>query len=302
MKFKQILFATALLTGLLAIPAAQASAADSSTDPDATLPSYPTAKQWANIKKGYPDIWSKINYYKTSRPVSVTTKFSDMNDTKTVHQKVVRIPKGTTVIGKKFKMNWSKTNVKSYFQFEFDTLSYALLKPALSKNFAAPRQWTTVGAKKMASINKYFVKVHRPAYMPAYSSGDLNKFPGDKVKFSPWNASTDQVRITPDGYVEFTKINSGQDSYRLFNLMPVSAAKIHKVRVKNNTRYLYYSHHIKGVGDRQVAKTGSTKYRLAVKNLHKPFTMFDGDQGDFIMSKYQLGNTVYYTQSGGYSA
>ncbi|KRM43055.1 hypothetical protein [Lentilactobacillus parafarraginis] len=302
MKFKRFFFAGALLMGLLAIPAISASAANSSSDPDATLPSYPSAKQWANIKKSYPDLWSKIGYYKTTRPVSVTVKFSDMKDTKTVHQKVVRIPKGTTVIGKKFKMNWSKTHVTSYFQFDFDTLSYALLKPALKANFAAPRQWTVVGAKKMASINKYFVKVSRPTYMPAYSSGDLNKFPGNKVKFSPWNASTDQVRITPDGYVEYTKVNSGQDSYRLFNLVPVSAVKIHKVRVKNNTRYLYYSHHLKGLGDRQVAKTGSTKYRLAVKNLHQPFTMFDGDQGDFIMSKYQLGKTVYYTQSGSYSA
>lgn len=215
---------------------------------------------------------------------------------------MVKIPKNTIVSGTKSVLEISKTKTRSIFQFGFDTLSYALMKPVLTNEMALSRQWTAVYAKKMASINKYFVKVNRPAYMPAYSTRPFYKYPGDNVKFSPWNASTDRVKITPDGYVEFTKINPNQDTYRSFNLVPDASAKIHKAHVKGNTRYLYYSHHVKGVGDRQVAKSGPTKYRLAIKNLHRPFTMFDGDQGSFLMSQYQVGRTLYYTRSGGFSA
>ncbi|MFD1125995.1 hypothetical protein ACFQ22_11595 [Lentilactobacillus raoultii] len=266
-----------------------------SSDPDAVPPHQISKKQLTNLQKKYRCL-DNVSYYKAKRSAPVTFSFYDTNNPKIVHQRTVQIPKGTVIIGNKLALN-SKTNTPNIFQFNINTLSYALKKSWVNDNTQHPDLYT----KDINSINNTFSKISRPAYMPVYSEGAFYKYLGDKVDISPWNASTDQVKLTSDGYVEFRKINPGQDTDHLFNLVPVSSSKIYKTLVKRNTRYLYYSHHLKGVNDRKIANSGPTKYRLAVRNLHHPFTLFDGDQGEVIMSKYQVGNATYYTEDGAYS-
>ncbi|GAF38027.1 hypothetical protein [Lentilactobacillus farraginis] len=297
-KFRNLLIATVALLGFTAAFHVQASLND---DPDAVSVQPVSKKELASIKKNYGHIWYHIKFYRTLKPVNVTIKFSDRQNTKLVHPKVLRIPQNTIVSGNKFNDS-DKGLVRYSFNLDFDSLSYHLLKPKVSKQFAEPNFAISVTAKSKQSLNRRFKRITTPKYLPTYSWGILNKYP-HTPKIDPFTPTTDQLKITPDGNVEFYPIIPGQTkNNQLFSLIPQSFAKINKTIVKGNTRYLYYSHHITGVHDQRVAKSGHYQYRLTMTNLHRPFSLFDGDQGAIILSKYKIGNTVYYTRSGSYSA
>ncbi|GAY73458.1 hypothetical protein [Lentilactobacillus kosonis] len=136
--------------------------------------------------------------------------------------------------------------------------------------------------------------------MPSYSQGDLSKYPGDHIKFSPFTEAYQQIKVTSNGYVEYRNITDSMETGQITNPKPISSAKITGYLIKNDTRYLYYSHHITGVPDTKVAKSGNKQYRLAITNLHQPFSMFDGDQGALLFSKYQIKNTAYFTRIGAF--
>lgn len=297
MLFKRLLLVTSLMVGVTFLSSPVL--ADSS-NPEEVLPNRISKKQLAHIEKAYPDVWFNVKYYRTTRPVRITVKFTDKQDYNGFYKKQITIPRHTIVAGNKSLVNNSKNKSIAQFSFDASTFSYQLLKKVVNSQMVQPN--ATISAKKMSSLNKYFVRVKRPSFMPAYSSGALNKYLGDHVKFSPFFPSTNQLKLTPDGYIEYRVPNKVQYTFQLFNLAPNAYTKIQKYRIKNNTRYLYYSHHLKGVSDHKVAKSGRAQYRLTVTNLHRPFTMFDGDQGAVVMSQYQVGKTTYYTRSGSYSA
>ena len=297
-KLRNLLIFAAVLLGLAASVHVQASLND---DPDAVTVQPVSKKQLASIKKHYGSIWYHIKFYRTLKPVNVTIKFGDRQNTKLAHPKVLQIPKNTIVSGNKFN-NSEKGLVRYSFNLDFNSLSYHLLKPKITKQFAEPNFAISVTAKSKQTLNRRFKRITPPKYLPTYSRGILNKYPYTP-KIDPFTPTTDQLKITPDGNVEFYPIISGQTkNNQLFSLIPQSFAKINKTIVKGNTRYLYYSHHISGVHDQRVAKSGRYQYRLTVTNLHQPFSLFDGDQGAVMMSQYKIGSTTYYTRSGSYGA
>ncbi|TLQ17962.1 hypothetical protein FEZ41_10695 [Lentilactobacillus parafarraginis] len=302
MKILKHLFviAIAFLT-IMTISSAIVCASDA-IDDDVT-PNNLSKKELAKIEKSYDDVWNNIKYYRVTKAVKLKVTFYDKNIEGKGKSVRVKIPKGTILSGDKQHIDGPKGTVINSFEINSDTLSYRLLKPVISTGTNLLAYNATANAKKMSSINKYFSRIKRPAYMPAYSSGSLYIYPLNKKKFSPFGAITNRLKITPDGYLEFTKNNSPEvETNKEFNLTPDAHIKISKAVIKNNTRYLYYAHHLEGVSDKKVAKTGKNMYRLAITNLHRPFSMFDGDQGAVLMSRYKVGSTVYYTESGGYSA
>ena len=215
----------------------------------------------------------------------------------------IQISKNTILTGHKDHVEEAKGKFINSFGINYDTLSYRFLKPVISSSMNLLTYDAFVNAKKMSSLNKYFSRIKRPVYMPAYSSGSLYIYPTNKKEFSPFSPTTNRLKITADGYLEFTDNNSPEaETNKSFNLTPDSYIKINRTIIKNNSRYLYYAHHLEGVNDKQVAKSGKNMYRLIITNMHRPFSMFDGDQGAVLMSRYKVGGTVYYTNSGGYSA
>lgn len=298
MKLKVPVLLITILLGLIVLSGHVRAA---SSDPEAVFPNRVSKKELASIEKKYPNVWNHIKYYRATRPVHIRVKFKDKQNTDNYYKKQITIPRNTIVNGDKSIVYYSRNKANAEFTFDASTFSYKMLKPVLTSQMVQPD--AKLSAKKMSSINKYFVRVKRPSFMPAYSTGALNKYLGDHVKFSPFFPSTNRLKLTPDGYIEYARPNSNaQYTYQLFNLVPNAYVKIQKFRVKNSTRYLYYSHHLNGVSDRRVATSGRAQYRLTVKNLHRPFTMFDGDQGALLMSQYRIGKTTYYTRSGSFSA
>ncbi|AEB74182.1 hypothetical protein [Lentilactobacillus buchneri] len=268
-----------------------------------TVPVNLTKKSLAKIEKSYSDVWNNVKYYRVNKTVRLKVKFIDRDTEKTTKVASIRVPKNTILAGSKDHVEETREKFINTFGLNYDTFSYRFLKPVLSSSMNLFTYDAFVNAKKMSSINKYFSRVKRPAYMPAYSSGSLYIYPTNKKKFSPFSPTTNRLKITSDGYLEFTKNNSPDvETNKSFNLTPDSHVKINKTILKNNSRYLYYAHHLAGVTDKQVAKAGKNMYRLTITNLHRPFSMFDGDQGAVLMSRYKVGDTVYYTSSGGYSA
>ncbi|GEP24274.1 hypothetical protein [Lentilactobacillus diolivorans] len=144
-----------------------------------------------------------------------------------------------------------------------------------------------------------FTRVKRPTYMPAYSDGNL--YQGDAAFLESKKRPNINLRITPDGYLEYYKRNSKVEFSLQFLQKPNGDAKINKTLMKGNTRYFYTSKKVNGLKATKVNSKGSYQYRYQLTNLHQPqFTPGDPDNdipGSYD-SLYRLSGKTYYTQIG----
>lgn len=142
-----------------------------------------------------------------------------------------------------------------------------------------------------------FKRVKAPDYMPGYSHGDLY-IGGAAAAKSSVEPHTKSIRVTPDGYLEVLKYDAKANAGLGFSQKPVGLAKIVKTDFHDPNRTLYFSHAITGIHTTKVTKSGTTYYKLTLKNLHTPQHIAGnpeaGTAGTFD-SLYRIGGKTYYT-------
>lgn len=221
-------------------------------------------------------------FYRSTK--AVTVKVTANHTDGTFASKTVRIPKNTVVSGQKYHITSKKQALSINHD---DELSYHVLKTAFTQH---PSYVPSV--RDLTVSPAAFKQVKRPVYLPTWSHGDL--YLGGKSAIGKLTSKR-QVQVTSDGYLEIHKYvaTTGTATPK-----PLQSAKINRTQVKGATRYLYFSHKIKGLTLKHVAKRGQVQYRLTMKNLHQPqhrAGFSDDDMPGVYYSLYKLGSQTYFT-------
>lgn len=220
-------------------------------------------------------------YYKVKRTTPVVFLYA--NNTKKTRQ----LPKGTVVIGNKFK---GSAVEKPTISFYLGQLDYKFLNKGRPKHVELLSTSDAIGSRRPQD----YQRIARPAYLPALSLGTLRQM---KFTTNPnQNAKVySQLKITSNGFAEFTRFknpNAVNGDQR-----PQFQVKIQKATNRGNTRQLYFAQKVPGWGMQRVHQSGKLKYRLTVVNQHRPFRT-DGDPDDpntLFWSRYTVGGKTLVT-------
>ena len=232
-------------------------------------------------------------YYRTTKAVKAQIDTNPITRTSTAAAtQTLTIPKGTVLAANNI------ANRKVY-QIDAAQLSYGVLKPLIKKGVVPTDQFF---GKIKASAHA-LTKVARPAYLPAYSYGDL--YPGQTTKAINHvfgEQAGPKVLLTSDGYLErHVATNSKANQFVRLQLRPQSSAKIQKTTIKGATRYLYFKTKVAGIPTKHVRSTGNYRYRLTLTNRHQPIYQqgnSDDDGAGSFYSLYRLGQQPYFTPLG----
>lgn len=238
----------------------------------------------------------KNSYYRVNKATKVNLMFYRKTDNQEV-KKSVTLPKGTVIASSPIDQ-W-KTNIQTG-RYTTD-LSYHLKREVVSK---LGKDYYGQGVLRFEfRPSSRFTRIKRPAGVLPYGNGTLIKGGLAAIKQLP-QITTDSVKLTSDGYLEYYKYNGAKyediagDSF--WNTKPTNYRKIRHVLVKGSKTYLYYSSKMPNVNDKQVRKSGPYKYRLTINNKHTPYFFTDNSQGDDtgFASIYTVGGTAYATRVG----
>lgn len=231
-------------------------------------------------------------YAKENNELNHYYRFNQNTQSGPFKEAKVILPKGTIVNGYIGNDSASKTHYALRGQ---TGLSYTLKKRVGMKD-----PWKSLDIWQTYMPSRY-TRVKRPSFMPAlgegvFYSGGVKTF---KNMAANSKSSSNAIRITTDGYVEFYKHRSKpliSEYYEKFsyNQKPTSYAKINHTLVKGSKTYLYFSHNLKGINDKKVRTSGANKYRLTIHNLHTPYRY----KTRYVISYasiYTIGNYHFYS-------
>ncbi|KRK94489.1 hypothetical protein FD25_GL000454 [Levilactobacillus acidifarinae DSM 19394] len=220
-------------------------------------------------------------YYKVKRATPVVLLYADKT------KKTRQLPKGTVVIGNKFK---GSAVEKPAISFYLGQLDYKFLNKGRPKNVELLSTSGTIGSKRPQD----YQRIARPAYLPALSLGTLRQ-----MKFTT-NPNQDnqvhsQLKVTSNGFAEFTRFKNPNAVNG--NQRPQFQEKIQKATNRGNTRQFYFAKKVPGWGMKRVHQSGKLKYRLTVVNQHRPFrTAGDPDDPNALFwSRYTVGGKTLVT-------
>ena len=146
-----------------------------------------------------------------------------------------------------------------------------------------------------------FKRVQKSKFVLPNSDGNL--YQGRVPKEYPNTFQSNKLMVTSDGYVEWYPYDSSVGPEGFIN-KPAGVAKIIRTTVRDNYCYLYYDHHVNGLGDKRIKKANKTQYRLKVtdENHIVTQTIWDGGKQAFVAklyyAQYSVGGTTYYTEVG----
>ena len=230
------------------------------------------------------DYLNTDTYYKTTKKVSVNAHWFASN--KEFSTKLT-VPKGTVITGKTQMIQVGKKWKSGLLLNQKNNLRYKYIKSGIDKGYSLAQINTTNKAA--------FSKVKTPTFVPTYSHGNLTIGGTSAIGSS----SSKSVQFTSDGYVEVhTNTNKSYNALAYYRT-PSASVKITKTSVKGSYRYIYTKTKIKGLTTKHVKTTGNYRYRLTLKNQHKPVFLAgdpDNDLQAAYYSLYSLGGKTYFTQ------
>lgn len=234
-------------------------------------------------------------YFKTKKPIK--TWIGVDNPTAHMFQsRWITIPKGTIVSGHPIEV---KNKQIKKITVVSSSLSYHVKKAAVMPGYYLEAWQDLTGDINYS--NARFEKVKKPPYMAPYSDG--NFYLGTSPKEYPDTFLSNRLMISSDGYVDLYQYQAGVGPEGFGN-KPMGSAKITKTIAKKNVRYLYYRHHVNGLNDKRVNKTGKYQYRLTVadKDDIRTQTIWDDGKQSFVAriyyAHYDVGGVTYYTEVG----
>lgn len=227
---------------------------------------------------------NSFQYYKVKRATPLQFLYANNTTKKRI------LPKGTIVIGYKLK---GSSVEKSTMGIYLGQLDYNFLNKGRPKHLELLSTSGAMGASRPQD----YQRIARPAYLPALSLGDFRQ-----IKFS--NGSSigskiySQLRITSNGIAEFSRFKNPDNINA--SQRPQFREKIQKATNKGNTRQLYFSKKIPGLGMKKFNKAGKLKYRLTIVNQHQPFKVAGSseDAGSYFYSRYTVGGEKFVTRIG----
>ena len=229
-------------------------------------------------------ILNDFQYYKVKRATPLMFLYSNNTTKKRI------VPKGTIIIGRKYK---GSSVEKPAISIYLSQLDYSFLNKDRPKHL----ELLSISGTISSSRPQDYERISRPSYLPALSLGDFKQ-----AKFSTDSTSEmkiySQLRITSNGFAEFSRFknpNAINGSQR-----PQFRQKIQKSTNKGNTRQLYFAKKIPGLEMKKVKQTGKLKYRLTIVNQHQPFRYNDHseDSNPLFYSRYTVGGKKFITQIG----
>ncbi|GEP23531.1 hypothetical protein [Lentilactobacillus diolivorans] len=226
---------------------------------------------------------SLYQYYRVNRTFKVWTA-----GIKAKHW--ITLPKGMIVQAAKQTQLSSNGKSMNVAEFNFRMISYATRKNKLHMK-KTWRNWTDATTR----TPQYLTAVKPPKVLLTdhLSASRQSGFLSNRA-----DNRGNMVIATVDGYLEYyQKLYPTGDS----NFKPQSYAKITKIRQSGNVKYFYYRHHIKGLKDQAVRKSGKYRYRLKEVNLNKKVTLQYPSVNDGLPSTYfvyTLSNQKYYVPTG----
>ncbi|WP_056946943.1 hypothetical protein [Secundilactobacillus odoratitofui] len=237
------------------------------------------------------------NWYRLNHATTVTVTYSSVTNSHAI-KKQLRLPKGTVLGAQRYHHGAAAQKLAYTNGYMTPNISYHLKSKLVNDHVYG------FGAVSFKLSPKSVTQIVRPAYGLPYGSGTL--YAGGLNSIKTLNRNVNAIKLTSDGYVE-TYRNQPEDYPSFWGTLeshydskPNNAQKIN-LSVKNgNTVELYYQHHLKGVHDTQVRKTGNTQYRLTIKNQHTPYQYTDSAYAGnkAVASIYAVGGVNYFTVIG----
>lgn len=228
-------------------------------------------------------------HYRTTRTTKLHVMVTAIHSHQSAKTKTLTLPKGVTLAAK-------HENGANY-RLDASLLSYRRLKPLISQGYVP------VSGEMTTLKSRTLVKVKRPAFLPAYSYGDL--YPGHSqaaITRAAGNQEANRIQLTADGYLDRYKPNHQVLATARLQVTPTLHAKIQRTQVtKNGTRYLYFKTKLPGLTTKYVQRTGTARYRLTLTNNHRPIHNpgnSDNDLAGWFYSRYTVGGHAYFTPLG----
>lgn len=228
-------------------------------------------------------------HYRTTRTTQLHVMVTSIHSHQSAKTKTLTLPKGVTLA--------AKHETGANYRLDASLLSYRRLKPLIKQGYIP------VSGEMTTLKSRTLVKVKRPAFLPAYSYGDL--YPGHSqaaITRAAGNQEANRIQLTADGYLDRYQPNHQVLATARLQVTPTLHAKIQRTKVtKHGTRYLYFKTKLPGLTTKHVRRTGTARYRLTLTNNHRPIHNpgnSDNDLAGWFYSRYTLGGHAYFTPLG----
>jgi hypothetical protein len=244
--------------------------------------------QSASAKTRYLTNVPDYSFLETKRTIHTTNDY--FNDVK------ITIPKGTI-----FQATGVSIGVKTghpFLSIDLNGLSWHLRKIVIDSKHdqqSTASLWLTTANFKRVRTPRYLAYYQATKRFPASYRGILHqgdKYPQDD---SDVTAKSNEVRVTNDGYLEYTENASVQATKQI---KPQYSVKVQRTIKKGNNTYLYTASNIPAIPSTHIRSTGKYQYRFKFINTNQHLvttnpSMSNPDVfGDMtVVVRYYVGNT-----------